>query len=128
MFAALFAAKRASPTRDRRKNTWKKASSHVPVISQARIARALRGKTITVPGKDCTISELGFKILVTVHPMVMGGDVTVTIIPSKGMKLPGRIGILTLTERNGELHKSFGSTGIATINGVVRGKYKLSLA
>lgn len=127
MFAALFGAKRASPAQDRRKSTWKKASSHAPVISQARIARALRGKTLTVPGKGCTIRALGFSVSITIHPVVVGGDVTVTIIPSKGMTLPSRIGILTLTEHNGELHKSFGSTGVATINGVVRGSYRLSL-
>ncbi len=109
------------------RQAWKVTSPKAGVISQQRIANALRGKTLTIPGNGCTIHAIGFTIKIFVRPVVGGGDVTVQITPGRGMKLPTHIGILKLTEHNGSVTKSFGGSGEAVINGVLKGTYKLSL-
>lgn len=127
MFAMLFGRKRTSSTRVDKKNIWKRTPPKVTVISARSIARALQGKILVVPSKRYTIHAVGFTISISVHPVVVGGDVTVQITPGRGMKLPVRIGTLKLTEHNGSVTKSFGGSGEAVINGVIKGTYKLSL-
>ncbi len=119
MFAILFG--------DRSKRSLKRAKPKAAVISVKGIATALRGKTLTIPSNGCTIHAIGFTITFSVHPVVVGGDVTAQIKPGHGMKLPAHIGILKLTEHNGSVTKSFGGSGEAVINGVLKGTYKLSL-
>ncbi len=127
MFAMLFGGKHTPSTQADKKNAWKRTPPKATVISARRIAHALRGKSLSIPGKGCTIHAIGFTITFSVHPVVVGGDVTARIKPGRGMKLPAHIGILKLTEHNGSVTKSFGGSGEAVINGVIKGTYKLSL-